>query len=136
MAVILIVEDELVSRTLVTKILRQEGYLVLFAKDGMAGVKAARERNPDLIVMDLGLPGMDGWEAARRIRLYPKTAHIPIVALTGSTLAENVLKAKQAGCDAYETKPVVYERLIAKIRHLLSTARPELYNDGKETKAT
>ena len=130
------VEDELVSRTLVTKILRQEGYLVLFAKDGMAGVKAARERNPDLIVMDLGLPGMDGWEAARRIRLYPKTAHIPIVALTGSTLAENVLKAKQAGCDAYETKPVVYERLIAKIRHLLSTARPELYNDGKETKAT
>ncbi len=122
---ILVVEDEPVNQALVTRFLKNEGYDVLLAKDGLEGVKAARERIPDLIVMDLGLPVLNGWDAARRIRLSPKTAHIPIIALTGSTLAENVLKAKQAGCDAYETKPVVHKRLMAKIRQLLGADLPE-----------
>ncbi|MGA2600257.1 MAG: response regulator [Bryobacteraceae bacterium] len=125
MSLILVVEDEPVNQALVTRFLRNEGYDVLLAKDGLEGVKTARERIPDLIVMDLGLPGLNGWEAARRIRLSSKTAHIPIIALTGSTNAENVLKAKQAGCDAYETKPVVHKRLIAKIRQLLGADLPE-----------
>jgi CheY-like chemotaxis protein len=124
MSLILVVEDEPVNQALVTRFLKNEGYDVLLAKDGLEGVKAARERIPDLIVMDLGLPVLNGWDAARRIRLSPKTAHIPIIALTGSTLAENVLKAKQAGCDAYETKPVVHKRLMAKIRQLLGADLP------------
>ncbi len=124
MAVILVVEDNPVNQDLVTRFLKKEGYDVLIASDGIAGVKAAREHNPDLIVMDLGLPGVDGWEAARRIRSAPKTARIPIIAVTGHTLADDVIKARQAGCDAYETKPIVYERLMKKIRLLLD-ARAE-----------
>jgi len=126
MATILLVEDEPVNQALVSRFLRNEGYDVLLAKDGLAGVKAAREQIPHLIVMDLGLPGVSGFEAARRIRISRKTAHIPIIALTGNTLAEDVIKAREAGCDAYETKPVVFKRLITKIRHLLKTDLPDV----------
>ena len=123
MAVILIVEDDTDNKDLVTRFLKREGHSVLFAEDGEAGVSAAMAYLPSLIVMDLGLPGMDGWEAARRIRSTPETAHIPIVALTASTLSESVFKAREAGIDAYETKPVAYLRLMKKIEELVRVRR-------------
>ena len=116
MALILVVEDDPANMELVARFLRREGHLVLQATDGQTGVTSAQKQIPDLIVMDLGLPGLDGWEAVRRIRATPETAHIPIVALTAHTLAEDVRKAREAGCDAYETKPVVYRRLMKKIQ--------------------
>ena len=114
-AVILVVEDDAANQELVTRFLKREGYTVFQATDGITGVRAAQEHLPDLIVMDLGLPVMDGWEAARLIRSSPKTAHIPIIALTAHALSSDVSKATQAGFDAYETKPVVYQRLMKKI---------------------
>lgn len=115
MALILVVEDDPANQELVSPFLRREGHAVLQAMDGAAGVRTATERNPDLIFMDLGLPIMDGWEATRRIRANPETAHIPIIALTAHMQSEDVLKALEAGVDAYETKPVVYQRLMKKI---------------------
>jgi CheY-like chemotaxis protein len=115
MAVILVVEDDEANRELVTRFLRRAGHRVLHASDGLTGVRAAREHVPDLILMDLGLPGLDGWEAAQQIRLSPQTAHIPLIALTGHTFSEDVEKAKEAGFNAYETKPVVYQRFMKKI---------------------
>lgn len=115
MALILVVEDDPANQELVGPFLRREGHAVLQAMDGAAGVRTARERNPDLIFMDLDLPGMDGWEATRRIRANPETAHIPIVALTSHMDSHDVRKALEVGVSAYETKPVVYQRLIKRI---------------------
>lgn len=119
MAIILVVEDDAANQELVTRFLRREGYSVIQALDGLAGVTTAQECKPDLIVMDLGLPELDGWEAAQRIRANPETARIPIIALTAHTLAEDVRKAIDVGVDAYETKPVVYQRLMNKIAALI-----------------
>jgi CheY-like chemotaxis protein len=119
MATILIVEDDPDNKDLVTRFLKRQGHSVLHAEDGEAGVNAARAHLPALIVMDLGLPGMDGWEAARRIKANPDTAHIPIVALTAAAQSESVFKAAEAGIDAYETKPVAYQRLMRKIDGLV-----------------
>jgi two-component system cell cycle response regulator DivK len=118
-ALILVVEDDEANQELVTRFLKRDGHRVVLAIDGSAGVRAALEHIPDLIVMDLGLPGMDGWEAAQLIKSSAKTAHIPIIALTAHALTEDVLKAKDSGCDAYETKPVVYQRLMKKIEALV-----------------
>src|SRR5579863_6286137 len=119
MAVILVVEDDEANQELVTRFLKRDGHRVILAVDGSSGVRAALENVPDLILMDLGLPGMDGWEAAQLIKLNPATSHIPIIALTAHALSEDVLKARNAGCDAYETKPVVYQRLMKKIEALV-----------------
>jgi two-component system cell cycle response regulator DivK len=112
MTQVLVVEDDEDNQELITRFLLREGYKVLHAYDGRAGVETAVTERPDLILMDLSLPFMDGWEAARRIKQNPGTAHIPIVALTAHALAEDVTKAMQAGCDHYETKPVMYPRLM------------------------
>jgi two-component system cell cycle response regulator DivK len=120
MAVILVVEDDAANQELVTRFLKREGHTVFQATNGITGVRAAQECSPDLIVMDLGLPVMDGWEAARLIRLSPKTAHIPMIALTAHALASDVSKATEAGFDAYETKPVAYQRLMKKIGALVN----------------
>jgi two-component system, cell cycle response regulator DivK len=122
MATILVVEDDSANQELLTRFLRRAGYSVLQALDGLAGVKAAQESSPDLIVMDLGLPELDGWESAQRIRSNPATARIPIIALTAHTMAEDVSKALSVGFDACETKPVVYVRLIRKIAGFLERA--------------
>lgn len=119
MAVILVIEDDEANQELVTRFLKRDGHHVLLAGDGMTGVRAALSNIPDLILMDLGLPGLDGWEATQLIKSSPKTSHIPIIALTARALAEDVLKAKAMGCDAYETKPVVYQRLLKKIEALV-----------------
>jgi CheY-like chemotaxis protein len=120
MALILVVEDDEANLELVTRFLRRRGHVVLQAVDGAAGVAAAQVHIPDLIVMDLGLPKMDGWEAARQIRVGRKTARVRLVALTARTFPEDVRKAQAAGFDAYETKPVAYQRLMQKIEALLA----------------
>ena len=115
MALILVVEDDADNQELITRFLKREGHVVLHAADGFAGIAAAQESHPDLILMDLGLPELDGWEAARRLKSEPATADIPIVALTAHALSDGVRKALEVGIDAYETKPIAYQRLMKKI---------------------
>jgi two-component system, cell cycle response regulator DivK len=121
MARILVVEDDEANQELITRFLRREGYQVIQAADGLTGVALAQGQLPDLILMDLSLPELDGWEATRQIRANPVTAAIPIIALTAHAFAEEVKDAIKAGCNLYETKPLAYHRLIKKIRTLLSS---------------
>ena len=121
MAVILVIEDDESNQELITRFLKRDGHQVLLAADGVTGVRTAQSQIPDLILMDLGLPGLDGWEATQLIKSAHKTAHIPIIALTARAMPEDVFKAKAVGCDAYETKPVVYQRLLKKIEALVSS---------------
>jgi two-component system cell cycle response regulator DivK len=120
MTKILVVEDDEANQEIVTRILRREGYEVIQANDGVAGVALALTEKPDLILMDLSLPELDGWEATRQIRANPVTAAIPIIALTAHAFAEEVQRALQAGCNHYETKPLVYRRVIKKVKDLLN----------------
>jgi CheY-like chemotaxis protein len=112
---ILVVEDDADNQELVMRFLKRQGHEVLLATDGLAGVTAAQEHVPDLILMDLGLPVLDGWEASRRIRSDTVTAHIPIIALTAHALSDEVSKAIELGINDYELKPVVYQQLMKKI---------------------
>ena len=123
MAKILVVEDNEANQELITRFLRREGFQVIQAADGVTGVALAQSQVPDLILMDLSLPELDGWEATRQIRANPVTATIPIMALTAHAFAEEVKEALQAGCNQYETKPIVYRRLIKKIRTMLNAER-------------
>jgi two-component system, cell cycle response regulator DivK len=125
MARILVVEDDADNQELVTRFLRRGGHHVISAPDGFIGVQKAKEHIPNLIVMDLGLPGMDGWEASRRIRQDPETAHIPIIALTAHAFSNEVTKAVEAGIDSYELKPLVYQRLMRKIEQALRKCPPK-----------
>ena len=115
MPLILVVEDDEDNLELVTRFLQRQGYRVVRAADGVSGVKTAEECLPDLILMDLGLPGLDGREAPRLIRANPAPARIPIIALTAHAMSEHVNRAVEVRMDAYETKPVKYERLMRKI---------------------
>ena len=117
---VLVVEDDEDNHELITRFLQRDGYQVLHAEDGQTGVETALAEVPDLILMDLSLPIMDGWEAVRRIKQNPGTAHIPIVALTAHALTEDVMRAMQAGCNHYETKPVMYPRLMKKLRSFVN----------------
>jgi len=119
MAKVLVVEDDADNQELITRFLKRSGHVVLLAPDGLAGVQAAQEHVPDLILMDLGLPVLDGWEAAHRIRSNSETAHIPIIALTAHALSEEVTRALERGINDYELKPVVYQRLMTKISKLV-----------------
>jgi CheY-like chemotaxis protein len=119
MSRILVVEDDEANRELITRVLRREGFDVISANDGAIGVARALADFPDLILMDLSLPEMDGWEATRQIRANPVTATIPIIALTAHAFAEEVQQALEAGCNQFETKPLVYRRLMKKVRDLL-----------------
>jgi CheY-like chemotaxis protein len=124
MATILIVEDDAAICTVLTRLLEASGYTVLCAPDGARAVRLAREEQPDLILMDLGLPILNGWQASRRLKAMPATAHIPIVALTAYALAEERERSLLAGCDDFETKPLDIARLLAKIeRHVAARAR-------------
>ncbi len=115
---ILIVEDNAWNRDLLTQIL-QDGYEVLVAEDGVAGVKRAIEELPDLIVMDLSLPKLDGWKAAAQLRQNPLTKHIPIVAVTAHAMTDAMEKAAAVGIDAYMVKPIDERRLLATIEEQL-----------------
>jgi two-component system cell cycle response regulator DivK len=115
MALILVVEDDSANQEIVTRFLRRSGHQVILAGDGLSGVQSAKDNMPDLILMDLGLPELDGWGATQLIRANATTAHIPVIALTAHAFAEDVNRAIDVQIDAYETKPLVYERLMTKI---------------------
>jgi two-component system, cell cycle response regulator DivK len=118
-ATVLVVEDNQVNRDVVTRFLQREGYRVLQAPDGVQGVTIAKTQLPDLILMDLNMPEMTGWEATAAIRAHAPIAHVPIIAVTANAHSEVVSRAMQAGFDSFVTKPVVYPRLMRKIRGML-----------------
>ena len=123
MTTILYVEDNEDNIYMLSERLRREGFDVDIARTGAEGVALARARPPDLVIMDLVLPGMDGFAAARELRGAAETRHIPIIALSASVLPEHQHRAIDAGCDDFETKPVDLPRLLEKIEKLLGAAR-------------
>jgi len=124
MTTILIVEDNEMNRDMLSRRLERKGYQILIAVDGAMGIDVTRAQMPDLILMDMSLPVVDGWEATRRIKADEKLKHIPIIALTAHAMANDREKALDAGCDEYDTKPIELPRLLAKIETLLRS--PEL----------
>jgi CheY-like chemotaxis protein len=121
MAKILLVEDNEMNRDMLSRRLVRKGYEVVVAADGEGGVAMAETESPDIILMDMSLPVIDGWEATRRLKSEPKTAGIPVVALTAHAMATDREKAFEAGCDDYDTKPVELDRLLGKIQGLLNS---------------
>jgi two-component system cell cycle response regulator DivK len=119
MARILLVEDNEMNRDMLSRRLIRRGYEVILAQDGQEGIDVAQSQSPDLILMDMSLPVLDGWEATRRLKSTPATSAIPVVALTAHALSDDREKATRAGCDAYETKPVELPRLLETIERLL-----------------
>ena len=119
MARILIVEDNEKNRDMLTRRLRRRGYAVLEALDGKGGLAVARAESPDLILMDMSLPDLDGWEATRQLKSAAATRAIPVIALTAHAMSDDRPKALAAGCDDYETKPVELHRLLRKMAALL-----------------
>jgi CheY-like chemotaxis protein len=122
MAKILLVEDNEMNRDMLSRRLARAGHEVLIAEDGARAVAMAMSGSPDLILMDMSLPVLDGWEATRRIKATAELRKIPIIALTAHAMATDRDKALKAGCDDYDTKPIELERLLAKIRALLEAA--------------
>jgi CheY-like chemotaxis protein len=116
---ILLIEDNELNRDMLSRRLQKRGYEVVMAADGETGVAMAQAEAPGLILMDVSLPGIDGWEATRRLRAAPQTRHIPIVALTAYTTSGDREKALAAGCDDFDTKPIDLPRLLGKIETLL-----------------
>lgn len=119
MAKILIVEDNEMNLDMLSRRLERRGYEVLIATDGATGVTMAKKDKPDLILMDMSLPVMDGWEATRQIKADDNMKAIPVIALTAHAIAGDREKAIAAGCDEYESKPVKFPRLLAKIQEFL-----------------
>lgn len=119
-AKILLVEDNEMNRDMLGRRLQRNGFEVVFAEDGPSGITAATEQRPDVILMDVALGAMDGWEATRHIKANPATARIPVIALTAHALASDRDKSVQAGCAGYDTKPVDLPRLLGKINNCLS----------------
>ena len=117
---VLVVEDYQDAREMYAAYLQFSGYRVAEATNGLEAIDRATELLPDIILMDLALPKMDGWEATRRLKLDEKTRHIPIVALTGHALAGHAEGARQAGCDAFVTKPCLPDALVAEIKRMLA----------------
>lgn len=116
---ILLVEDNEMNRDMLSRRLLRKGYRVIMAVDGQQGVELAREQSPDLILMDMSLPVMDGWEATRCLKADPATQAIPVIALTAHAMSGDRDKSLAAGCDDYDTKPVDLARLRSKIDGLL-----------------
>jgi two-component system cell cycle response regulator DivK len=122
MTTILVVEDNEPSRDVLSRRLERRAYRVLLAADGLQAVSVARAAMPDLILMDLGLPGIDGWEATRRLKADATTRHIPIIVLSAHAMTNDREMAIAAGGDEFDTKPVRFEQLLAKIASLLAKA--------------
>ena len=120
MTTILIVEDNEMNRDMLTRRLQRKGYHVVVAFDGQMGLQLAREAAPHLILMDMSLPIIDGWEATRRLKTDEVLRHIPVIALTAHAMANDHDKALEAGCDDYDTKPIELARLLGKIEGLLA----------------
>jgi two-component system, cell cycle response regulator DivK len=120
---ILIVEDNEMNRDMLSRRLERKGYSISMAVDGGAGVEKAAAEIPDLILMDMSLPVLDGWEATRRVKANPQTKHIPVIALTAHAMTGDRDKTMEAGCDDYDTKPIDLARLLSKIETQLERAR-------------
>ena len=124
MPLILLVEDNELNRDMLSRRLVRKGYEVAVAVDGAQGVALAKEQKPALILMDMSLPVLDGWEATRQLKADETTAHIPIIALTAHAMSEDRENALSAGCDDYDTKPVELPRLLEKIETLIHKEEP------------
>jgi CheY-like chemotaxis protein len=127
---VLVVEDYQDAREMYAAYLQFSGFEVAEAANGVEAVEMATELVPDIVLMDLALPRMDGWEATRRLKADPRTRHIPVVALTGHALAGHADGAREAGCDSFVTKPCLPDALVAEIRRLLDRTAPNGENDS------
>ena len=121
--IVLVVDDFADNREMYSEYLSFSGYEVIEARNGKEAIDAAQERLPDIIIMDLSLPIMDGWEATRRLKADDRTRAIPVVALTGQALAGHSKGAKEAGCDSFLAKPCLPDQLVAEIRRMLATGK-------------
>jgi two-component system, cell cycle response regulator DivK len=126
MAKLLLVEDNEMNRDMLSRRLLRRGYQVAIAVDGAQGLAMAQSEKPDLVLMDMSLPVMDGWEATRRIKASDDTKHLPVIGLTAHAMAGDREKALEAGCDDYDTKPIELERLVGKIEALLPSGEKAL----------
>ena len=123
MAKVLLIEDNEMNRDMLSRRLIRRGFQVVFAMDGQQGVDLARSEQPDIILMDMSLPVIDGWEATRRVKADDATRSVPVIGLTAHAMAGDREKAIEAGCDDYDTKPVELDRLIGKIERLIGAAK-------------
>ena len=132
---VLVVEDYQDAREMYAAYLQFSGFEVAEAGNGIEAIDKTHELMPDIVLMDLALPRMDGWEATKRLKSDPRTRHIPIVALTGHALAGHAEGAREAGCDAFVTKPCLPDALVTEIKRLLDLHRPNAENakDGART---
>lgn len=119
MSKILLVEDNEMNRDMLSRRLQRKGHQVLIAIDGAQGVELAQVHKPDIILMDMSLPVLDGWEATQQLKAAPETINIPIIALTAHAMAGDREKCLEVGCDDYDTKPIEFPRLLGKIQALL-----------------
>lgn len=119
---ILLVEDNEMNRDMLSRRLERRGYQVIEAVDGQSGIDMTVSAAPDLVLMDMSLPVLDGWEATRRLKSSAETKHIPVIALTAHAMLSDRDKALEAGCDDYDTKPIEIKRLLSKIEALLGGA--------------
>ena len=129
---ILLVEDNEMNRDMLSRRLERRGYQVVLAVDGQVGLELARSDPPDLILMDMSLPVLDGWEATRRLKADSATRHIPVIALTAHAMSSDRDKALDAGCDDYDTKPIELARLLRKVEALLGPLPGETASAGDE----
>ena len=125
MTKVLLIEDNEMNRGMLSRRLIRRGFQVVFAMDGQQGIDLARSERPDVILMDMSLPIIDGWEASRRLKADDATRSVPVIGLTAHAMSGDREKAIEAGCDDYDTKPVELDRLIGKIERLLGTAKDE-----------
>src|SRR5688572_25892108 len=122
---ILLVEDNEMNRDMLSRRLERKGYQVVMAVDGAQGVALAQSEKPDLILMDMSLPVLDGWAATNQLKANPETARIPIIALTAHAMQGDEEKARAAGCDDYDTKPIELPRLLGKIESHLAAQKAQ-----------
>ncbi len=125
MTKLLLVEDNEMNRDMLSRRLIRRGFQVVFAMDGQQGIDLAHSERPDIILMDMSLPVIDGWEATRRLKADDATRSVPVIGLTAHAMSGDREKAIEAGCDDYDTKPVELDRLIDKIERLLGTAKDQ-----------
>ena len=130
---ILLVEDNEMNRDMLSRRLERKGFQVVLAVDGKEGVEMAASHAPDLVLMDMSLPVLDGWEATRRLKAAPATRHLPVIALTAHAMSGDRERALEAGCDDYDTKPIELPRLLGKIEALLGGSPGQAAPAGEET---
>lgn len=113
---ILVVDDNFDNRTIIAQMLKLSGFQVAMASDGHQAIDATESEEPDLILMDLAMPGLDGWSATARLKARPELAHVPVIAVTGHVTRSDIERALQAGCADYLSKPIDFETMLLKVR--------------------